>query len=311
MKKNVSPLVLCLLFCLYSSCSKTATSNQAKLSSAQKEKQFGNDALTVYKSLNGIDEKAAKDKITYFYNHTEDYKNPEYRSVWFSKEVVAGIIKVFNSDMQIDGFRIYFAGEPATTANSNLSVILVATKEAGIDTSLPVQSGKKHEDFYLNTSSYDLFALQSIGGKFEDSQNSDAKLYHQGNPAIDNSGCLIMPHDITVDYAEKMVGNFQLPHTITTYSEWFDRALLDNIASNPRYNGIRIYFARHPKSNDPYKSDKDAFVIAATGSDPLNPELTTDIFGCHTKTILNSDGSNGTSGTPPQDNGELCPNHCN
>jgi hypothetical protein len=315
MKKITTPLVLYILLCLFNSCSKTTSNRITDLGSDQKgilkKTQTNDDALPAYKSLNGVDETVAKQKITYFYNHIEDYKNPASGSLWFSKEVVGGIIKVFDSDPQIDGFRIYFAGEPSTATGFNLSVILVATKEIGADLSLPIQSGKKHEDFYLNTSLYDLFKSESIQGKNDGTQNAGAKLYHQGNTVIDNSGCLIMPHDISVDYAEKMVANFQEPHTITTHSEWFDRTLLDNIASNPHYNGIRIYFARHPKSNDPYKSDKDAFVITATAANPLHPELTTDIFGCRTKMTVNSESSSGTSGTPPQDNGELCPSHCN
>jgi len=299
------------------SCKQTGTKKAASDSTASEAKK----ALTaapakVYRSLNGIEQGEARKMIDTFAKYQNEAKIQIPKSVWFRKEIVNEITKIFIANPQIDGVRIYFGAQLPKTASLKLSLILVATTKAGRDTSKPYQSTDKHADLYLDESLYNLYKLPSIEGVVCDGKGKGgARLNYPIPGGVGGIGCQALPHNISVDYAKKMVDHFESNHAINTTSEWFDRGLFQVIDSTD-YTGVRVYLGRHPASPNPYYGNRDAFLFTTTqGKD------TTDNFDCTITTKYvelynerypnNKHRVNIKFFSPPQDNGELCPNHCN
>ncbi len=260
----------------------------------------------ILKSLNGIEQGKARNMINYFALHTGNFK-PNSNTVWFSEKVIAEIVNVLNSDPDIDGIRLYFAGESVATGPPKLSFVWVATMEDGPDEVAPDQSKTRHKDIYLDDSKYTLFKTTGIEGTSNDTELDGMRLYKPGSSGRNDPTCPYLPNNIEISYAEQMVAGFKAPHVIDSHGEWFDRNLFLAIAETADYSGIRIYYAKHPATAIyDYYNGRDAFVITTTGKDANN----SDEFDCKTTDRYIKYFINKNRFTPPKDNGELCPNHC-
>jgi hypothetical protein len=260
----------------------------------------------VLKSLNGIEQGKARNMINYFALHTGNFK-PKSNTIWFSDAVIAEIVNVLKSDPDIDGIRLYFAGESVAAGPPKLSFVWVATMEDGADEVAPDQSKTRHKDIYLDDSKYQLFKTPGIEGKPSDTELAGMRLYVPGSGGQNDTTCPYLPNNIEISYAEQMVAGFKTPHVIDSHGEWFDRNLFLAIAGTTNYSGIRIYYAKHPATAIyDYYNGRDAFVITTTGKDADN----SDEFDCKTKDLYIKYFYHKNRFTPPKDNGELCPNHC-
>jgi hypothetical protein len=259
----------------------------------------------VLKSLNGIEQGKARNMINYFAMNTDKFV-PNSNTIWFSESVVAEIVNVLKSNSDFDGIRLYFAAE-GFPANPKLSFVWVATMEDGADEVAQEQSKMRHKDIYLDASKYQLFKLSDIGGQASIIESNGMLLYKPGSGGSNDPSCPELPNNISIKYAEDMVAEFKTPHVINTHGEWFDRNLFLALAGTPHYGGIRIYYAKHPTPPIyPYYKGRDAFVITTTAKGVNN----TDVFDCATRDLYNKYFFNKNRFTPPKDNGELCPNHC-
>ena len=120
--------------------------------------------------------------------------------------------------------------------------------------------------------------------------------------------CTVSPHDITRAQAEDMVQHFGKA-VYKTKSEWFDIAMVDSLRKamdTGKSDGIRIYFSRNVEGADTTISNKEAVIWVTTkGMTYGTKKIHKDSFDCG-KSSLGKD-----KGGDPQDNGELCPTHCN
>ena len=280
----------------------------------------------VQKSLNNIDSSTAQAMIAKFNSlHSAD-KTPQVCSYWIPKATLHNIVSILNKEKQgktgigaTDGIRIYFAYDLAANSGNLINrIILVATHDNGVFSG----STRKHKDYYYHNASDPLFSMSNYGSTFiGNSTNSvpGALLFEVCSNCVDNPNCPPSSHSISRASAETMVHNFyQHPHPIQNYSEWFDLNLLNYLDNDLTSSGIRIYIASSNTSSSwliPSSTISDRFILTETSIDPIT-KANTDNFSCSTTTAITSLATtasgtgNGSSGTPPQDEGELCPQNC-
>jgi hypothetical protein len=293
-------------------------------------------SATIPVSLNGIDSATSIAMITHFQNNKNRDTVPVTTSVWFSREMIHDIVILLVAERKTqtarrgtgadsldttmdltDGIRIYFASDPTVnTVPLKTSVILVSTKDCGISLDSPAscKSGKRHHDYYTHLPNADLFKVGSLSGQLCNGNNNciGDSLYTTGVNYIDDPNCSVLPHNISRKLAEQMVHGFG-NHPINTTSEWFDLFFWEALDENLIYSGIRIYFSTHPKTPSQYTSLRDALVITTTKFD-TETGTNVDYFDCPTSATYRAKYNSahlGTSTSPGQDNGELCPFNCN
>jgi hypothetical protein len=287
-------------------------------------------ATAAGRSLNNIDEHSALRMIEDYVSRGPKDTRPKPKSIWFSKDMIHNIVFLLHEEIKArlaqdphatdlpDGFRIYFASDTAVlTYPLKTSVILVSTKDNGPCISVKAcKSGRKHIDYYDHSLSADLFHMGDIAGQPCDGGSgcTGAALYRTCFCG-DDLTCPSLPHNLTREFAEEMVQGFKRRAAgLLTSGEWFDLGLLEAIDEDTtkRHNGIRIYFARNPKSDD-YESERDAFVISTTEYKSASGN-TEDYFDCgiaatYRRKYLKKFPDKAFS--PGKDKGELCPDNCN
>ena len=305
------------------------------------------DAMNYKITLNGVDSTdAAKMKSDYLTYRGQDSR-PERETFWFSRTAILHMYNLLTAEQAqekaygidsgqrgfTDGIRIYFVSD-MTQSKCHIanSIILVSTKNAGPDDSVP--SGAHHKDYYTHSKKDILFSnLDSISAQWSPHdilKNWGQNLYNGClNCNVIASCDTDKPHYITQLRAHKMVKQFETKGPLTTTSEWFDYNLIKDLATDAVHDGIRIYIARHPKTlmNGHADTDamKEAFIWVTTKPDRLNKTAHDDYYDCTTTEhyFLNFaakmkrkgrnpyDGDGGSGGTSGgQDNGEICPTHC-
>ncbi|HVW16295.1 MAG TPA: hypothetical protein VHB54_20855 [Mucilaginibacter sp.] len=294
-------------------------------------------------TLNGVDSTNALAMTGHFKNYKKEDSRPLQKSVWFDKKTFHLIVRILEKERgkqvydapvqkgMTDGLRIYFASDPtSSTGQLNNSIVLVSTKNNGLDNTVP--SKAYHLDYYDHKKDDSLFMdMTAIKGVISTRPKFPINLHGENlyNPHLrlfesENISCSD-PHFITRGRANKMANRFG-KDTITTLSEWFDLKLLELIDRDTIHDGVRIYFARHP---DKYKSkidtdvNKEAFLLITTKyhyNKLLKKETHDDYFDCkwtgnyflYVKKVLGwynkLHAFDGTGGG--DDNGELCPTHC-
>jgi hypothetical protein len=253
-------------------------------------------------TLNGVDEKTARGMIDFFKNKIYNQAKFTKLNFWFGINVVNDIVTLLH-DEKADGIRIYFVCDTQNTAN--MSILLVPTTRVG---NVP---SEVHQDYYLHSSSEQLFTDKGIAGlQYKEGESSGAKLYTRSGEADDPS-CDFPhhPHYLKRADAENMVIGFG-KNNINTRAEWFPTSVFEDIISNKRTDGMRIYFATHADtvSEDTTYRKRDAFVIATTEKDISDSTNHNDYFDCVAFLNLNIPRHRLI---PGQDNGSLCPNNCN
>jgi len=290
-------------------------------------------------SLNGIDSATAYKMKRYFWKLKKYDKRPIRKSVWFDSTTFNNMVNLLTKERgpehtgpdikgQTDGIRIYFVSDSIlNNGHLNTSIIIVSTKNYGLDPKAKAPSKYKHIDYYTHSVSDILFKhLDSIKGKTANRQfinTRGEKLYNFCLRfwANDSTSCQDDPHQIARGKGNKMVDQFG-KDTIRTKSAWFDIKLLWAYAADKNHDGVRIYFSRHPKKyQSKAQSDtlKETFILVPTVKKGVYHK---DSFKCLTKSgpymkllelaklnktpfALKSEEDGG------DDKGELCPDACN
>jgi len=284
-------------------------------------------------TLNGIKKADADKMFQQFLNYRSQDIKPTQKSIWFDSVTFHRIVALLNKERgpdpvsgpdkygQTDGMRIYFVSD--TTINSgklNNSIILVSTQNAGPSDSVP--SKARHHDYYNHEDNI-LFhenpdTLKGIAST-RYPHNWGENLYIFGIYKDDVSSC-DEPHYTSRKRAYEMVNQFG-KGPITTKAEWFNIGLLRLLDSTP-HDGIRIYFCRHPQTynNKPdTDANKENFVLVSTHTHTfLRKPYHADNFNCKASLGFFKEKNNwdwyrehlfqSTGGG--DDNGELCPSHC-
>lgn len=305
---------------------------------------------TVLKALNGY---SRFDAITMIQNFKDKNSQPTSKqaySVWFSEKFIKAVSKLLEDEKlnpsiagmpKADGIRIYFARD----ANGAINVVIVTTYDTGI-INLKTNSDY-HEDYFEHSSMADVFNLKDASGQLIPISGevctgvacNGAKVYATCPPSIcpDDPSCPQGPHYLTRKQCEDMAQGFGT-QKVNTVSEWFDSDLIKTLANDPKpgFDGVRIYFARHPVNDIKY-SGKDAFVIVTTQTTGSG-QIRQDYFDCGTtaryftqkeaesqklkgarsfkriqplkKKARVNHNAKATSRTSGSDNGELCPDNC-
>jgi len=294
------------------------------------------DAVNYKISLNGVDSTDAFKMQAQFLTYRDQDKYPTRETFWFNRTAMLNIYNLLTKEREYesahgisefskgftDGIRIYFASDTSVSKGHLInSIIMVSTKNDGKYP--PAPSGYKHLDYYSHSKTDILFGnLRVIRG--EPSQrnilkNKGQNLYNvcaycDTTPPCDTT----KPHYITQRKAHNMVSHFGT-HPISTKSEWFDYNLIKDLALDDVHDGLRIYFARHPKkfkSKPDTNAKKEAFILITTRVDNNNKTGHDDYFDCQTTGqyfgLFDKENLTGGSVTAGgQDNGELCPDNCN
>jgi hypothetical protein len=287
-------------------------------------------------TLNGIDSARADTMKKNFLAYRGKDKRPIQQSVWFDSVTINRMVRLLNKEIKeqltenpnrtdtTDGIRIYFGSNtPSKKGRLKTTILLVSTKNAGIDNTVPSQA--KHADYYTHPKDI-LFSgnINSINGLTLPRQWFNIRgenLYNIYISGTDVATCKD-PHYISRGRAYKMVNQFG-KDTIKTISEWFDIKLFRAFAADIVHDGIRVYFCKHPQN---YKgaidtdSTKEAFVLITTRYKKfLGKVYHNDYFDCTTtqQFFFNNKRLSYWYKRHPlvsgggDDNGEICPTHCN
>lgn len=318
---------------------------QANAKSAGTKPIPANDTLI---TLNGVGWTVSDAMQKHFIAERGQDKNPIQKSFWFDSNALHLMVTLLNKEIKqeldttpnrpdtTDGVRIYFVSDTTVSSGQlNNSIVLVSTRNNGTDVSVP--SGAFHRDYYYHDKSDPLFKnLNEIKGApsikpgaiTTDGQNLYNNIYFGTG---DNTTCAD-PHYIGRRRAHKMLGQFGLD-AIRTTSEWFNINLLRSFDNEKSHDGFRIYFTRHPKQYTfrlglrrvtllDTDSLKEAFVLVTTQHKRFPRDRHEDYFNC-LSTNHYYDMPNvvnwfkrhpqllGAGGSGGDDNGEICPSHCN
>jgi hypothetical protein len=271
-------------------------------------------------SLNGLDSVTALKMIDNFNKIKSVDKTPLPASIWISSVELHDMIILLEAERDsdiahrnpkdtdrlkglTDGVRVYFACDTmATNPHNSTSIIITSTKDNGKSTSPDsvCLSGRRHLDYYTHSLNFDLFKIGDIEGEICNGGPAcvgDSLYIPSKNPSdrVDSK-----PYSLSRKKAEKMVQNFY-NHPINTEGEWFNLSELVRIDQDPKYDGIRFYFATNDKGSNPEFSGKDCFIITTTAYSKQ--------IGAYVDYFNTSGGTNTIAS--PQDNGELCPTNCN
>ena len=280
-------------------------------------------------SLNGIQQSDAEKMITQYDSLKGQDTHPNRQSVWINKTTLDLMVALLLKEQQAcedhvhctDGIRIYFASSLSKSSGRlNNSIIIVSTYFSAIDANAP--SGAHHTDYYNHNGQDPLFKnLNAIKGRVyrKTFYKRGEILYDSCTNCETDIDCKTDdPHYITSGKAKKMVSNFG-QKAMTTNSEWFDLGLLQAFADNKQLDGIRIYFSRHSVGDtSPHQdvSDKDALILVPTEPHGMWPFADhKDFFDCsitngYLKKYYSKHHLFNLAGAGGDDNGELCPSHC-
>jgi hypothetical protein len=216
-------------------------------------------------------------------NNTQETKTT---CVWFDIKVISRMVDLMASEKgpnnePIDGIRVYYG----TAANNQNTVLLVSTYNTGKTDDYGITI---HQDYFNHADSNVLFKTQGINGVPNNDGSSDgsAVLYSScGTPCSIDRICNSPPgslHYITRKHGEDMVQTLSIiASKFNTNCEWFPLCLF-NIIDATKYDGIRIYYGKHPADDGPLH-DRDTFVIELTQPYTIPGTHTTiskDIFDC-------------------------------
>lgn len=286
-------------------------------------------------SLNGIKETDAEKMINFYQDNKKQDKGPTKQSIWFDWATFKQMVDLLKMEKEAskgtpqptDGMRIYFASNPGTGPGRLKNIIVLLSTQFLIKAP-NVPSGALHSDYYEHDINDPLFKdTLAIRGKIY-----KKRFYRRGDKLYSKikvkGSCNIQGrHYITRDTAENMVQRFGLD-TMKTKSEWFDLDFLDSFVNDPnatiyKYDGVRIYFARHDKNEQDIDGqhvfDRESFIMVPTTSNGIIFKDHLDRFDCmQMQKYYVTDDANKRKrhgfidkGTPGgQDNGELCPDNC-
>ena len=277
-------------------------------------------------TLNGVAYGEAKVMITNFRIDSSS-SNPR-SSIWLSRKWVEKVYPIIKNEGG-DGFRIYFA----KTSDKKNSLVIVATKYSGSDTTAP--SKKIHQDFLVHPDSF----LATNDAKFISEFKltpQESKLYFSNNGCRgDECDLTEENHQLSCKDAFRYVDYFYnsgKPININTHSEWIDTVILvklikeykeyDKVNSPKKADGIRLYYG---KVNDKKEKDYDRNNLIFVTTASIN-NLHQDYFECNDKDDVKPNNirhnsanlTNSRSNTAPvliniqstSDKNEKCPNNC-
>jgi hypothetical protein len=276
-------------------------------------------------SLNGIPQDEAIKMFNFYQQNRGQDTQPTRQSVWIKGEDLKNIIDLLKKEKKedpdqvhsTDGVRIYFASKIGYGNGSlNTTIIMMPTKYLR-DTIINTVTVGLHHDYFKHAPA-DSTMLASIKDKIYKKH----RYYRQGEGLYDpctncDVPCPIPnpnPHYIDRKQAEEMVKNFG-NEAMKTNSEWFDLRLLDELANDNRYDGMRLYFAKHGPNDPDVKGqivkDKEALIWVPTVRVPklLFFYEHQDRFDCDAAKNYMLKFFNAVS-PGGQDNGELCPSNC-
>jgi hypothetical protein len=288
----------------------TSSTARAKISNKLLTKPTG---TTIDAALNGVLMKDALSMESDFETNYYEKQKLTQLNIWFNINVVKEIVKVLKDDSinqvsashKVDGIRIYFSNNKAT---STINILLVTTVDSSFN--------GLHHDYYTHDSSEPLFTdVDRVGKVYTKGEDKGANLYKWRLFGFaDDITCNFKdhPHYIKRHTGRKMVNAFG-SDVVNTKAEWLPMSVFEDVVSDPNCDGMRIYFGKHPAKDrvDTIYNNRDAFVLVTTKS---SNNYHKDYFNCstfqesvdkHTRQpfaehIL-------ISGT---DNGELCPDNC-
>jgi hypothetical protein len=288
-------------------------------------------------TLNGIKKADADKMFCHFLKFKGQDKSPVKKSIWFDSVTFHRIVVLLNKERgadpangvpdrfgQTDGMRVYFISDTTISSGKlNNSIMLVSTKNNGPSTSVP--SKARHLSYYEHDAKDILFTENANTLKGITSTRYPHKwgenLYLFGIYKDDVSSC-DEPDYTSRKRAYKMVNQFG-NDTIRTEGEWFSIKLL-RLLDRSQHDGIRIYFCRHPEKNGKTADtdvNKENFVLVSTQLHThFGKSYHADVFNCKATHAFFMEKNNlewyrhhkfyGNSGGG-DDNGELCPTHCN
>lgn len=284
---------------------------------------------TKYVSLNGVPKTEANNLITDFEQKTYGKEVPiKQVSVFFKAAAIKKMYEILTKDRKIvsdggigqtDGFRIYFVNKD--TDRKEFSVILVATKYAGID---PIFNVKAHTDYYHDTTGGNAFPQADFGDKKKGDCDGGARIYTRPQNGENDVDCQIdATHRVSRRFAETMTMRNFGTAAINTKSVWFDYSLLHNLMNSPilkGISGIRIYYGNYgdTDTNERKRNKGDerkgryTFIIMPTvpGKNAQQRDIDADKIDCNPiKTLWGNIYKSKNDGG--YNNGELCPDHCN
>ncbi|MFI5159377.1 MAG: hypothetical protein ACHQF4_10965 [Sphingobacteriales bacterium] len=289
----IPTVVLALIILTSASCRQKANQNDAQ---TKENTKAANSALTPLTpppntfTLDGTSSQDADDMIKAFINNSGEgsYNQTNRACVLFSKTELQEMCKTLSTEG--DGIRLYFAKDA-----SSYTVIAVSTKDGGVDKKHPHRHF--HNDYFQATKPFG--ELGNIG----DPNDKGAKLYAAVTPCDGSDNCPGKnPHYISCATAYTMVNNYN-SDPINATSEWFDKAIINDLISLiPTNGGIRIYYGKHLSGTEYDSTPRDGVVIIVT-----QPNLQ-DYFVClpihPTYKVFHPLIGGGT------DNGEECPTNC-
>lgn len=292
----------------------------------------------VQKSLNGFGEIDAINMILHFKELNSKPIKQSGTAIWLSNKVIEAICNILTTEnidraknklSLADGIRIYFASD---LNYDSTTIIIVSTYNTGV---LNEETGLTfHNDYFEHSSTDPLFQTlkdyppmvctrSTPNGAFLFDPTITATSV-KDDPNCDESN----KHYRTYSQCYNMVTSFGY-FAVNTTGEWFDLDLLLSFAKESannkhKYDGIRIYFGRHPGNDLTMYPNKDAFLLVTT--EAANGGGHSDYFDCSTANSFlqtKNKSSKNLKGNQPsnksisnlfkngQDNGELCPDNCN
>jgi len=257
-------------------------------------------------SLNGISPKDADQMVSDF---IDDHESSDPKTaIWLSVNWVNNVADLLKNEGD-DGIRIYFAKKADNTGKKRNSILIVSTKNDGVDSR--AETGIDHLDYFDHNVTFFINLLDPTTRK-KDIQE-DLGGYDLGATLFDaNYVCpsetcnVFSTNYIECAEAQKAVLNFSQKSNlaINTDNEWFPIALIEGLkaelkaatASIPA-DGIRIYFAKnYDNPGDVKHKNRNTFIITTTKSAGNSHQ---DYHECY------------TSNKGTKDHGEECPNNCN
>jgi len=264
-------------------------------------------------TLNGIPADAADGMVTDFNDNNTSGDN--WTTIWLSKTWVNEISALLDKEQNAAGsksygFRLYFAKK----ANGKNTIIIVSTEN-------------NHNDYFQHTSAFldDLRANPShIAQNIIENYNGNGANGDPGERFYDDSydcsssvPCVATQYnnmDCTTAHGAVQYFRDHPDHPgnsqkISTTSEWFPLSLLDGLAKELKTtptltikpDGVRIYFARNQKTH------RHFFIFVPTQANLLINGSHIDNNNCFGNNTATKKDSLLFS---PNDNGELCPTHC-